>query len=231
MVLVAFAGGGSGTWRVISLQPVKGEPLPHVPYVSVLEGVSAAAAAPAAAPSPCDAEAAERSSGSGSSGGSSSSAWVLHGVTSNLRYTSGEELAAMVAVQEGLGRPAATLAALIPIRKSPAWWALPQVLQQLPHMQRPRNAGVTYWQVRQHFSPLYYVCLHVTLQPGAWRQNRPPSPPAPPLRFLPLQDARLGLMASSRHIPIGMEALPGVARRSVPASRGRVLNRELAFYS
>src|SRR5262245_37511196 len=52
--------------------------------------------------------------------------WCLRGVTSNERYVTGEEKAALAAKQEELGRPSSTLAALIPIRKSPAWWALPQ---------------------------------------------------------------------------------------------------------
>jgi chlorite dismutase len=54
------------------------------------------------------------------------SSWVLHGITSNERYVMREEKAALVGRQEGLGRKASTCAALIPIRKSPAWWALPQ---------------------------------------------------------------------------------------------------------
>nr|WP_315838769.1 chlorite dismutase family protein [Bradyrhizobium prioritasuperba] len=53
-------------------------------------------------------------------------AWQLSGVTSNTRYTSRTEVDALVAVQQGLGRPQATRAALIPIRKSDAWWALAQ---------------------------------------------------------------------------------------------------------
>ena len=46
-------------------------------------------------------------------------------MTSNLRYTQTER-AAMEATQEGLGRARATRAALIPIRKTEAWWNLAQ---------------------------------------------------------------------------------------------------------
>ena len=42
------------------------------------------------------------------------------------RYVEREEKTTLVAKQEGLGRPAATRAALIPIRKNAAWWALTQ---------------------------------------------------------------------------------------------------------
>jgi hypothetical protein len=56
----------------------------------------------------------------------SSGAWILRGVTSHHRYVERSEKAALVAVQPALGRPEATLAALIPIRKSAAWWELAQ---------------------------------------------------------------------------------------------------------
>jgi hypothetical protein len=52
--------------------------------------------------------------------------WVLRGVTSNERYTTREERESLLAVQAPLGRPTATRAALIPIKKSADWWALTQ---------------------------------------------------------------------------------------------------------
>ena len=96
---VAFAGGTDGEWRVVSIAPVAGPPLPRVERVAVVEGDRAP---PAGA------------------------AWVLRGVTSNTRYTTRAEQAALAAVQPPLGRPEATRAALIPVRKSEAWWALAQ---------------------------------------------------------------------------------------------------------
>jgi chlorite dismutase len=53
-------------------------------------------------------------------------AWTLRGITSNERYVMRSEKTQLLAQQEGLGRSAATLAALIPIRKTAAWWALTQ---------------------------------------------------------------------------------------------------------
>jgi hypothetical protein len=53
-------------------------------------------------------------------------AWTLRGITSNERYVMRSEKTQLVGRQEGLGRSAATLAALIPIRKTAAWWALTQ---------------------------------------------------------------------------------------------------------
>lgn len=91
---------------------------------------------------------------------------VLRGVTSNARYTKRVELDALASKQEGLGRPAATRAALIPIRKSEAWWAL-------------------------------------------------------------AQDERREIMEeSSRHIAIGLDYLPGVARR---LHHGRELGEPFDF--
>ena len=56
----------------------------------------------------------------------SQTAWRLAGVASHLRYTERAEKEALEAVQAALGRPEATCGALIPIRKSAAWWELTQ---------------------------------------------------------------------------------------------------------
>ena len=52
--------------------------------------------------------------------------WSLTGFTSNERYVDHLERAALTTVQQPLGRAVATCAALIPIRKSEAWWELTQ---------------------------------------------------------------------------------------------------------
>ncbi|MBK6811639.1 MAG: chlorite dismutase family protein [Sandaracinaceae bacterium] len=52
--------------------------------------------------------------------------FTLDGVRSNERYVERAERTQLVAVQEDLGRLASRCAVLIPIRKSAAWWALPQ---------------------------------------------------------------------------------------------------------
>jgi len=56
----------------------------------------------------------------------SQTSWRLAGVASHGRYVERAEKERLVAVQAGLGRPEATRAALIPIKKSPAWWDLTQ---------------------------------------------------------------------------------------------------------
>ena len=98
-----FRGGHSGGWRVTSMSAVTGEPLPFMPALSVTD--SEAIALPLVP---------------------SRNAWRLVGVASSLRYTERPEKQQLVAVQAGLGRVEATSAALIPIRKSQAWWELTQ---------------------------------------------------------------------------------------------------------
>jgi chlorite dismutase len=95
--LVSFVGGETGPWRVERLSPVRGPALPAVARLAMLESPVADAGA-----------------------------WVLRGAVSYERYVNQAEHGALAARQQGLGRPEATRAALIPITKSPAWWALAQ---------------------------------------------------------------------------------------------------------
>jgi hypothetical protein len=94
-----FVGVDQGDWRVVDRRVIVGEALPDVGGLSMLSPET---------PLP---EAAH---------------WTLGGVTSNERYVERAEKAALVSRQESLGRPTATCAALIPIRKNAAWWALTQ---------------------------------------------------------------------------------------------------------
>lgn len=86
-----------------SLSPVKGASLLSTPALSVV--YSASIALPIL-PSP--------------------NSWRLAGVLSHLRYVERTEKTQLAAVQAELGRPEATCAALIPIKKSAAWWELTQ---------------------------------------------------------------------------------------------------------
>lgn len=113
-LLVAFAGGSQGAWAVERIDGVRGETLLSVPRLDVVEG---------------------RVPREGSA------LWVLRGVTSNERYVSRDERDALAARQEGLGRPAATRAALIPIRKSERWWALAQDERRAIFEERSRHVA------------------------------------------------------------------------------------------
>jgi chlorite dismutase len=82
------------------MSPVTGPSLPLVPRLAVFEDSAGAA--------------------------DLSAAWTLRGRVSNSRYTRRDEHDALSASQAGLGRQEASRVALIPITKSPAWWALAQ---------------------------------------------------------------------------------------------------------
>jgi len=55
-----------------------------------------------------------------------SATWTLRGVVGHERYVERSEHEELAARSPGLGRPEATRAALIPIKKSEAWWSLSQ---------------------------------------------------------------------------------------------------------
>jgi chlorite dismutase len=94
-----FIGGNNGQWRVTELNTVTGEPIEKISHLKIAENSFEKSAA---------------------------GVWTLRGFNSNVRYAEKIEKEKLAAVQEGLGRPQATCAALIPIRKSEAWWALAQ---------------------------------------------------------------------------------------------------------
>ncbi|ARN22856.1 chlorite dismutase family protein [Piscinibacter gummiphilus] len=91
-----FNGSLTGPWRVTRQVALRGDPLPAAPCLVV--------------------GTADQRPG----------VWHLQGITSNERYVTRAERTELVARQEGLGRVASTRAALIPIRKTAAWWALTQ---------------------------------------------------------------------------------------------------------
>ncbi|KJV06282.1 chlorite dismutase family protein [Methylocucumis oryzae] len=95
-----FVGGDTGVWRVVKTHTLIGEPLLDVARLDVVAGQDNAS--------------------------QPDSGWLLRGITSNERYVERAEKNTLVEKQQGLGRPEATCAALIPIRKNAAWWALTQ---------------------------------------------------------------------------------------------------------
>jgi chlorite dismutase len=101
-MFTTFTAGDVGNWQLMSVTPVMGDALAAASHLAV---APSAAIAPATTPD---------------------TGWQLSGVASHVRYVERAEKTALVAVQAGLGRPEATLAALIPIRKSAAWWELTQ---------------------------------------------------------------------------------------------------------
>lgn len=98
--LFTFAGGTIGAWRIVRMEAIVGEPLSDAARLNVIHGPVASMP-----------EGAQ---------------WLLRGITSNERYVTRGEKDQLAAKQPNLGRPQATCAALIPVRKTAAWWALTQ---------------------------------------------------------------------------------------------------------
>lgn len=90
--LFAFVGGDSGLWRIVGTETIVGKSLPEAKRLNV---ISASELQP-----------------------ETNAPWVLRGITSNERYVMREEKNEIVVKQQGLARPEATCAALIPIRKT-----------------------------------------------------------------------------------------------------------------
>ena len=97
--MFSFVAGNMGDWRIVRMDTICGDGLPPARSLSMVRG---------------DGDADE------------GTAWVLRGVTSNLRYTTDAERRSLVSRQAGLGRSEARCAALIPIHKSAQWWQLAQ---------------------------------------------------------------------------------------------------------
>ena len=105
LMFTIFRGGRSGAWRVTRFGPVRGASLAPTP--SLLSVVQSLADRSAIMPSP------DRSRG-----------WPASPATSLYRARRKEER--LDADRAEIGRPEATYAALIPIKKSATWWELTQ---------------------------------------------------------------------------------------------------------
>lgn len=100
-----FTAGDTGDWRITRCEAVRGDGLLAAARLAI---ATSDLLAPSSHQPP------------------SHQPWQLAGFASNVRYVERAEKIALTRVQAGLGRPEATSAALIPIRKSAAWWDLTQ---------------------------------------------------------------------------------------------------------
>jgi chlorite dismutase len=112
--IVAFVGGDHGAWRVSRATVLVGDPIAAVKRLDIQRG-------------PARAE---------------QGTWVLRGSVSHVRYTTRDESLKLTSKQEGLGRPEAVCGALIPIRKSAAWWALAQDERRAIYEERSRHTSI-----------------------------------------------------------------------------------------
>jgi chlorite dismutase len=99
IIPVTFAAGSRGEWRIDRIVPVAGAALPDAARLTAHPGAASDV---------------------------SGAVWTLRGTAGHQRYVERAEHERLVAVQAPLGRAEATCAALIPIRKSDAWWDLAQ---------------------------------------------------------------------------------------------------------
>jgi chlorite dismutase len=113
---IRFLAGDSGDWHIKDINAYRGESLP-----------SAARLSRSRADAPMH---------------DGHRAWSLQGFTSNLRYTERDELRRLREQQEGLGRIDSLCAALIPIRKNEAWWALAQDERRAIFESHSRHIGI-----------------------------------------------------------------------------------------
>lgn len=118
IIPVSFVGGDVGAYRVVRMETVVGKALAPVAAVAS----HAEHIAPSEVPD---------------------AAWVLRGTSTHVRYVERAEQERLRALQPGLGRADCTLAALIPIRKSDAWWDLPQDERRVIFEQRSQHIAAT----------------------------------------------------------------------------------------
>lgn len=118
--LFSFAGGTIGVWRVVKMEAVVSASLADAARLTVIDGPVASM--------------------------QESTKWILRGITSNERYVTRQEKDQLAAQQPHLGRPQATCAALIPLRKSAAWWGLTQDERRTIFEERSSHAktGIKY---------------------------------------------------------------------------------------
>lgn len=105
-----FSAGDIGAWRMTRCEASRGKGLSPAPRLAIAtsDRLAPSSHQPPSHQSP------------------SYQFWQLAGFASNVRYVERAEKTALVSVQAGLGRTDATCAALIPIKKSVAWWDLTQ---------------------------------------------------------------------------------------------------------
>ncbi len=97
---MTFVGNKTGSMSVISHNTISGPPIARAESVDMIVGVDADVRADAV--------------------------WAFHGVMTNDRYTTRSEKGELVSKQAPIGRPEATSAALILLRKRAEWWELTQ---------------------------------------------------------------------------------------------------------
>ena len=118
IIPVTFVGSEVGTYRVVRMEAVVGEPLAPVSAITSHPAHLALRDLPGAA-------------------------WALRGTSTQVRYVERAEQERLRPVQPALGRQNCSHAALIPIRKARAWWELPQGERRAIFEQRSQHIAST----------------------------------------------------------------------------------------
>ncbi len=142
---IFFNGGARGKWKVTKQSAIKGTGLAGVGFID--RGVTV----------------------------DTTASWTLSGVTSNLRYTNAAEKKLLDATPSVLAKPGATCAALIPITKSAAWWAMAQDERRAVLEDKSRHIAIG----SDYLAVVSRKLVHCRDQPGAqfdfltWFEFRP----------------------------------------------------------
>jgi hypothetical protein len=111
MQAITFVAGDGGEFTIERITPVSGDALPFANQLALHHELL----------------------------GQPPGAWALRGVTGHVRYVERAEKAPLDQQSPPLGRAEARHAALIPIRKSAEWWALPQDERRAIFEERSRH--------------------------------------------------------------------------------------------
>ena len=114
-MLETFIGGDAGSWSVDRMTAVAGEGLPAVERIDMVEGT----------------------------GTPHHGTWVLRGTIEGDHYVLDAERHELQARHAPLGRPEATSAAMILIRKRADWWALPRHTRRLIFEERSHHISTS----------------------------------------------------------------------------------------
>jgi chlorite dismutase len=115
MQVIDFTGTDKGEWKVLGIVAVAGKALAPCSHLDLSVGTLSSAV---------------------------DGVWSIKGTRSNMRYTHKTESETLTAVQASLGRAEATHAALIPIKKSEAWWAMAQDERRKIFEEQSKHIGI-----------------------------------------------------------------------------------------
>ncbi len=190
-VPVSFVAGATGLWRIERITAVRGQSLPEAVRLDRIENEHPP---------------------------TGTSRWTLRGVTSNARYTNRSEKSRLESVQEGLNRPSAKRAALIPILKTPEWWDLLQDERRAIFEARSHHISLGWHYLPAVARRLYHWHRLSASRPLRERGAEETPPSAHPVR-------RDSLRFRAHRGPLGLGCARGPRYRSLESGPSRLRAR------